>query len=135
MKALDTPVLLAILHDSPGAKELLKSLHGEEIATTELNLFELGVIAANARATTRASREDALARLRRRVTVLPVTSQSVAVAAKHAPTGARSGGWTRLILGVLVAAGCAEWITTKAYAPARGKLPIRVRTFGTQYSK
>ncbi len=130
MKALDTPVLLAILHDAPGAKELLKSLHGEEIATTELNLYELRVIAASSRAASRASREDALAKLRRRLTVLPVTSESVGEAVKRVPVGTHPGGWTRLILGVLVAAGCAEWITTKPYAAVKGKLPIRVKTFG-----
>ena len=41
MKGLDTPVLLAILHDQDGAKALLHSLRGEELATTEINLFEL----------------------------------------------------------------------------------------------
>ena len=45
MKALDTPVLLEILHDSPRVKELLKGLRGEELATTEINLFELRLLA------------------------------------------------------------------------------------------
>ena len=67
MKALDTPVLLAMLHDAAGAKELLKSLRGEELATTELNLFELRALASEGPRAQRESRETALARLRRRV--------------------------------------------------------------------
>jgi predicted nucleic acid-binding protein len=130
MKALDTPVLLDILHDAHGAKELLQSLHGEEIATTELNLFELRLVAAVGSGPARNLRENALAKLRRRLTVLPVTSDGVAAAGKYLGLSSRSGDSTALVWGVLSAAGCSEWITTKPYAPPKGKFPFRVRIFG-----
>ena len=127
MKAFDTPVLLAILHDAPSVKGLLRALRGEELATTELNLFELRVVAAAAPAAERAARETALARLRRRITVLPVTAQSVSEAGRHLRGDYRKDPWRALALGTLAAAGCSEWITTRAYAPAKGKLPMKVR--------
>lgn len=127
MKALDTPVLLAILHDSPTGRELLKSLRGEELATTELNLYELRATAAGGPPAARTARDTALARLRRRITVLPITAQSVSEAGRYLHGAYRNDPWRPLILGTLAAAGCSEWITTRAYAPAKGKLPFKVR--------
>ncbi len=127
MKALDTPALLSILHDTAAGRELLKSLRGEEIATTELQMFELRVLAAHAGPAERAARETALAKLRRRLTVLPVTAESVSEAGRFLRADPRGTGGAALVWGTLAAAGCSEWITTKLYAPSRGKFPFKVR--------
>jgi predicted nucleic acid-binding protein len=127
MKALDTPVLLAILHDCPSAKELLKGLRGEELGTTELNMFELKVLAGEGARAVRESRETALARLRRRITVLSVTPDAVREAGCLLRGKRSILDYQPLVWGTLVAAGCGEWITTKAYAPPKGSLPFKVR--------
>ncbi|MGA8302531.1 MAG: PIN domain-containing protein [Thermoplasmata archaeon] len=126
MKGLDTPVLLAILHDSPPAKELLKGLRGEELATTEINIFELGVLAAAAPRRLRGGREATLSRLRRRLTVLAIGPESVREAARCAKGNSRAD-YQSLVWGTLAGAGCDEWITTRAFAPAKGVVPFKLR--------
>jgi predicted nucleic acid-binding protein len=127
MKALDTPILLELLHDSPAAKLLLKSLRGEEIACTEMNVYELEVLAAEGPKRHRSAREAALARLRRRVTVLPLTGDAAREAARLVRSRSGGSGYLPLAWGALVAAGCSELITTRAFAPMRGSLPLKVR--------
>jgi predicted nucleic acid-binding protein len=127
MKALDTPVLLELLHDSPAAKPLLKSLRGEELACTELNLYELEAIAAEGPKQQRSAREAALARLRRRVTVLPLTGDAAREAARLVRSRPGTSGYLPLAWGALVAAGCSEMITTRGFAPPKGTPPIKVR--------
>ncbi|MGA8542217.1 MAG: PIN domain-containing protein [Thermoplasmata archaeon] len=127
MKALDTPVLLEILHDSPRVKELLKGLRGEELATTEINLFELRLLAVQGGRTQREARETALARLRRRITVLPVTAESVRAAGPYLTDKSSSRDFRALVWGTLAAAGCGEWITSRSFAPPKGGLPFKVR--------
>ncbi len=127
MKGLDTPVLLAILHDQASARALLRTLRGEELATTELNMFELSVLAAGGPRPERPSRETALARLRRRITVLPITADSVREAGRFVKVAARRPDYQALVWGTLAAARCAEWITTRRFAPPRGPLPFKVR--------
>ncbi len=127
MKALDTAVLLAILHDSPSAKELLKSLRGEELATTELNIFELRTLAAEVPRPQRESRETALARLRRRVTVLPITPEAVRESGRFLKGKPRTADYQALVWGTLAAAGCSEWITARPFPPPKGILPFKVR--------
>jgi predicted nucleic acid-binding protein len=127
MKGLDTPILLALLHDSKGAKELVKCLRGEEAATTEINVYELKVLAGGVAAVQRESREAALARLRRRVTVLPITADSLREAGRFLKGTTRPVGYQPLVWGTLVAAGCAEWITSRPFAPPRVGLPFKVR--------
>jgi len=127
MKALDTPILLAILHDSPSAKDLLKGLRGEELATTELNMYELAVLSAEGSRAHLAAREAALARLRRRLTVLPITSESLRGVGRLTRTKGQAPSYLPLIWGTLAAAGCAEWITTKAFSPSKGDVPFKVR--------
>jgi predicted nucleic acid-binding protein len=127
MKGLDTPVLLGILHDSGSAKELLKGLRGGELATTELNMFELKVLAAEEARPMREGRETALARLRRRITVLPITPDSVREAARYLTRKGHLGDYQPLVWGTLSSVGCAEWITTRAFAPPKGSWPFKVR--------
>lgn len=127
MKGLDTPVLLALLHDAPVAKDLLKSLRGEEIATTELNMFELRTLASGGSRAQRESRETALVRLRRRITVLPITPEAVAETGRFLRARGRPSDYQPLVWGALSAAGCGEWITTKPFAPPKGALPFKVK--------
>jgi predicted nucleic acid-binding protein len=120
VKGLDTPILLAILRDLPAARALLKELRGEEIATTEINLFELHTLARTAPRNLRASRIAALQRLRRRVTVLPVTAAAVEEAARlEGSTHEPRRPYEPLIWGTLRAAGCDLWITTRSHAPPK----------------
>ncbi|MGC1837664.1 MAG: PIN domain-containing protein [Candidatus Acidiferrales bacterium] len=127
MKALDTPVLLAVLHDSPMAKDLLKSLRGEEIATTELNMFELRALASEVPRAARQGRDSALVRLRRRISVLPVSPEAVHEAGRYLHLKGASASYQSLVWGTLSAAGCGEWITTRGFAPPKGGLPFRIR--------
>ena len=127
MKALDTPVLLAILHDIPSARELLKGLRGEELASTELNLYELAVLSAEGPRARLSARETAVARLRRRITVLPITAESVRDASRIARAKGSGTGYLPLVWGTLAAAGCSEWITTRPFAPPKGAVPFKIR--------
>lgn len=127
MKGLDTPVLLEILHGSPASKGLLKSLRGEELATSELNVFELNLLAARGGKTSRAARIRSLTNLRRRISVIPVGPGAVEAASRLAGGRLPGSGYAALVWGTMIAAGCQEWITTKAYAPARGLPGMRVR--------
>lgn len=131
MKGLDTPVLLAILRGRPEARRLLRTLHGEELCTTELNLFELEVTARREAAAGRERRLAVLERLRRKLSVLPIDGRAVQAAAARLPAKLPAGieptPW--LIAGALEANGCAEWITRPG-----GKLPdgfhVKVRISG-----
>jgi predicted nucleic acid-binding protein len=127
MKGLDTSVLLTILHDTPSAKELLRTLRGEELATTELNMFELRTLAAEGPRAQRSGRETALARLRRRVTVLSITADSVQGAGRFYKGSYRAPDYQPLVWATLAAAGCGEWITMRKYAPPKGTLPFKLR--------
>jgi predicted nucleic acid-binding protein len=128
VKALDTPALLAILHDTPAGRELLKSLRGEEVGTTELQMFELRALIAAGSSGDRATRETALARLRRRISVLPITSEAVGESGRFLKSARHGTPFQALVFGALAAAGCSEWITTRAHAPPKGKYPFRLRT-------
>ncbi len=127
MKALDTPVLLEILHGGAAAKELLRSLRGEEVATTEINLFELAVLAADGPKAGREVRETALLRLRRRITVLPITAEAVREASRLLRAHSPSEPGSVLVWGALAAAGCGEWVTTRPFAPPQRPRPFKVR--------
>jgi predicted nucleic acid-binding protein len=127
MKGLDTPILLSILHDTSSAKELVKSFRGEELATTELNMFELRTLAAEGPRAQRNRRETALARLRRRITVLPITADSVQGAGRFKKGSFRATDYQPVVWATLAAAGCGEWVTTRKYAPLKGTLPFKLR--------
>ena len=112
MKALDTSVLLAILEGEPGSRSLLKRLQGTEVATTEANLLELAILAARGPERDRRARRDALARLRHRVTVLPIEARGVDAAAIHlGRTKDCSNPSVLAMLGTLEAVGCEELLT------------------------
>jgi predicted nucleic acid-binding protein len=127
MKGLDTPILLGILHDAAGMKELLRALRGDELATTELNLFELEALSAAAPKSQRAARQTGLARLRRRLTVLPITPEGTRESSRFLYEQGGGGDYRALVWGTMAAAGCAEWITTRVHAPPRKGCPFKVR--------
>lgn len=118
MKGLDTPVLLGILHGAPSVRALLSTLSGEELATTELNMIELAAIGAQGGARARRERLQALERLRRRVTVLPIDRRAADQLTQNAPA-ARSAADLQLhaMLAAFEAAGCSHVL-------AEGKTPL-----------
>jgi len=126
MKALDTPVLLALLEGALGTKELLRRLHGEELATTEANLLELEYIVARGPAKHRGSRRDAITRLRRKITVLPIDARAVEACSHHLGKGAEAAPpLVGAMMGALEASGCAELLTRDPFAP-EGRWKVRV---------
>jgi predicted nucleic acid-binding protein len=127
MKGLDTPLLLAVLRGDSGGRELVRSLSDEELVTTEVNLLELELLARADPTPGRERRLDALDRLRKKLTVLPIDESAV-----RRGTVAHAG-WIRtgllpqrMILGALEAAGCSEWFTSKELA-ASGGLHLKMR--------
>ena len=122
MKAFDTPVLLDLLRGAPSARRFVRSLGNEEIATTELNLWELGVLAIQDKTPGRERRLAALGRLRRKLLVLPIEARSVEAALRLTPTASRSA----LIRGTLEAHGCTEWVTVREVASPTGRGPLRI---------
>ena len=127
MKALDTGVLLALLEGSAKARDVVRKLRGVELATTEVNLVELGYLAGGSRRVT-ATRLNALEKLRHRLTVLPIDSRGAREAIAIVSAARRPlAPSVAVMVGALRAAGCEELITDDA-----GSLPteagLRVRT-------
>jgi predicted nucleic acid-binding protein len=113
MKALDTSVLLALLEGDRSATELVRKLGGVEIATTEANLLELAYLARRGSARVRARRHEALDRLRRKVTILPIDQRAVSEAERCVLKGEHpSSPLVAGMLGALETAGCDELYTT-----------------------
>lgn len=127
MKALDTPVLLSMLHGAPAARSLLKSLAGEELATTEANLLELSTLAARSPGGSRAQRIRGVERLRRRLTVLPIDAGAGAEISGRLSGDRSPGPLVWAMYGALQAHGCSELITdTKGSLPS-GHWRFKVR--------
>lgn len=126
MKGLDTPVLLEILEGRASTKKLLAHLEGEEVGTTELNLFELAAIARNLGTSGLERRLAAVDRLRRGLTVLPLDDRASRVAAAKWRAGGQGlSDATWLVFGALEANGCTEWITSRS--SGFPKIPTKVR--------
>ncbi len=114
MKALDTPVLLALLEGDASVKALLRRLRGVEIATTEANLLELSYLAAHGDARTRGERREVLERLRRKITVLPIDAPAVDQSGRHLGKGGERLAPLRLgMFGALEVGGCDELFSTE----------------------
>jgi predicted nucleic acid-binding protein len=129
MKGLDTPVLLSLLEGAPKSRALVRALAGEELATTEVNLFEIELLGRRDRSPGRERRMQALERLRRKLTVLPIdeeTTRRAAAIAASARQGAPEGTW--LCLGAAEAHGCSEWITNAAGMPPDSSARIKIST-------
>jgi predicted nucleic acid-binding protein len=135
MKALDTSVLLALLHGDPKARELIRRLRGVEVATSELNLLELHALIARGPPRGRVHRREALDRLRRSLTVLPMDGRAAERAARRA-TKEDLRTTPPLLLGVLAtleAFGCEELITSEP-GSVQGRWPFRMTKFGTSHT-
>jgi predicted nucleic acid-binding protein len=129
VKGLDTPVLLALLEGAPKARALVRALAGEELATTEVNLFEIELLSRRDKSPGRERRTQTLERLRRKLTVLPIDEESARKAAAIAATArktAAEGVW--LCLGAAEAHGCSEWITSASAEPPAHSGRVKVTT-------
>ncbi len=136
MKGLDTPALLALLEGRPETRSMLDDLGGEELCTTEVNLFELEAIARSGPSPGRARRLAALDRLRRKVTVLPVDERGArAAAAIAAANRVVLSGSTWLVVGTLWASGAGEVLTTPSSGLPALKLPVKVISVRRKRSK
>ncbi len=126
MKALDTWALLGILEGEAFAKKLLKQLRGVEVATTEVSLLELSILAEVGSAKGRAARRASVERLRRKLTVLPVDSKAVSEAGHRGSVKLRGEELLRLLeWGALEANGCEEVFTRSKITPG-GRWRFRV---------
>jgi len=129
MKALDTSVLLALLEGDRSARDLVHKLRDVEVATTEANLLELAYLAGRGLPRVRARRREALGRLRRKLTVLPIDARSVAEAENCIVRGdAPVSPLVAAMLGSLEAAGCDELFTTDPQE-CRGRWRFQVTRF------
>lgn len=129
MKALDTPVLLSVLRDRAKVRALLTSMAGHELATTEVNLLELELLARADASRGLEKRLAALERLRRRLTVLPIDERATRAASALARSAPRTTSPNVLLmLGAIEAASCSEWVTNRhgAELGVRGKVKVRV---------
>ncbi|MFZ0892759.1 MAG: PIN domain-containing protein [Thermoplasmata archaeon] len=120
MKALDTSALLALLEGDRGAKGLLQRLRGVEVATTEINLLELGYAAAKGPVRDRVARRAILTRLRRKLTVLPLDDKAVEEANTRLAKGAGMPPLRLAMLSILEVNGCEELVSSETN-PLQGK--------------
>jgi predicted nucleic acid-binding protein len=117
MRALDTPVLLDLLRGAPSARAVLRASGAEEVATTEVNLWELGRLASADGGAGRDRRLAALDRLRRKLLVFPVDASTVVAAGRSRDARFdRLSPISELILRTVENHGCTEWVTTREVA-------------------
>jgi predicted nucleic acid-binding protein len=136
MKGLDTPVLLGLLRGSRGARELVRRLGGEELATTEVNMFELEVLARADPSPGRDRRLAALEKLRRRLTVVPIDRAAASAGARSVSARAAAAATPgSLVLGALEAAGCSELFTVPGAIPKPTGGKVRIRPYRASPSK
>ncbi|MCI4346888.1 MAG: PIN domain-containing protein [Thermoplasmata archaeon] len=126
MRAVDTPVLLDLLRQRPAARKLMRELGSEEVGITELNLFELHLLAESQGRAGLEKRRSALGRLRGRVTVLPIDEPTVENASRGGTAELKLSWTSRLILASLETHGCSEWHTTRDVAPPSKLGRVRV---------
>ncbi len=118
MKALDASALALVLEGDTGAKTALRSLRGHEVATTEVAMLELALLARQGPKKVQAARRDVLERLRQKLTVLPIDSRASGEGLRRArgrlgrPELLQLAEW-----GALEAAGCEEIFTASRRGP------------------
>jgi predicted nucleic acid-binding protein len=135
MKGLDTSVLLALLEGDPGSKDFLRRLRGEEVATTEANLLELEYLAVRGPGRHRGARKEAVARLRRKITVLPIDERAVEACSHRLGKGAEAvPPLVGAMMGALEAAGCEELLTHDP-PPKMGKWKVRISRIQFHHTK
>ena len=125
MKALDTPILLALLEGDRAAQDAIRRFRGHEVATTEANLLEL-VLIAGGTGHARGARREAIGRLRRRLTVLPLDASAVNEIGRRAADKelARLPLHVLAMLGALEASGCEELLTDQTALPGKWRFKI-----------
>lgn len=129
MKALDTSVLLALLEGDRSARELVRKLREVEVATTEANFLELAYLAAHGPPRQRGRRREALGRLRRKLTVLPIDPRAVTEAESNILRGdTPASPLLAGMLGAFEAAGCDELFTADPHE-CRGRWRFQVTRF------
>lgn len=129
MKALDTPLLVDLLRGRPSAWKFLDRHRAEELLTTEINLYELELMARRGPPAGRERRLAAVASLRRKLTVLPINDRATGLAIRGSSAG-KSTIAEALMHSAAEAAGCGSWVTTrwgKVPRPAGG---LRVEYVG-----
>jgi predicted nucleic acid-binding protein len=126
MKALDTPVLLSLLEGDAAARDAVRRLRGHELATTEVNLLELTVLAATGGARSGVARRAAIARLRRKMTVLPIDGRAIEEAGRRVSPkdAARIPPHLLAMAGTLEANGCDELLTSGLALPGRWRFRV-----------
>lgn len=135
MKALDTSVLLALLEGDRAARDLLRKLREVEVVATEVNFLELAYLASHGPPKARAQRREALGRLRRKLTVLPIDARAVAEGERSILKGdGPSLPLVAAMLGALEAAGCDELFTSDPQ-DCRGRWRFRITRFTRRVSK
>jgi predicted nucleic acid-binding protein len=135
VKALDTPVLLEILRGSPRARRWVRELGAEEIATTELNLWELAVLAIEDPSRGLDQRLTALDRLRRKLLVFPMDVRAMQSAVRLRQRRRRvPTSLAELIVGTLEAHGVSEWVTVDGAWSGDPPAGLRVVRFGSRVS-
>ena len=128
MKGFDTPVLLGLLRGDPVARQLVRRLQGEELATTEWNLLELEILARSDPTPGREHRRAALEKLRRRLTVLPIDQRAVAAVAGMRPSGTLGHSLAvTAILAAMESRGCTEWFTDAKTARKAPRTRVKVQ--------
>jgi predicted nucleic acid-binding protein len=128
MRALDTPVLLRLLRGDPTARALARKIGAEELATTEINLWELTVLATEDRRPGRERRLEAIERLRRKLGVLPVDAAALAAATRRRREATDRGETpsVALMIAALVGHGIEELITTRESRPWSASVGLRI---------
>jgi len=134
VKGLDSSILLGLLHGDPAVRNLLRRLGDLELATTEANLLELSWVAARVSAHAR-RRRDALDRLRRKITVLPIDSRAVDRASlRLGREGAPIPPLIGAMFGAFEASGCDELFTRERIRDL-GKWRFKVTRIGDSNPK
>ena len=126
MKALDTSVLLGLLEGDGASRALVGRLRGVEVATTEANLLELALIAGHGPARIQRSRREVLARLRRKLTVLPIDGRAIELATRRLDrSNEPTPPLVLAMLGALESSGCDElFVREPVRVSPRWKLKI-----------
>lgn len=122
MKGIDTPVLVDLLRGRAAAWESVLSGQPEELATTEINLFELETLARREGKAGLDRRLAAVRHLRQKVSVLAVderASNRASLFAVSDKSGAPPLDW--LVVAAAETSGCTTWLTTGA-----SRLPAKV---------
>jgi predicted nucleic acid-binding protein len=111
MKVLDTPVLLGLLRGEPAARAYVRAQGAEELATTEIALWELACLARLDPSPGRDRRLAAVARLRRKLLVLPVDAAASEASGRLPPPSRGVPPLTLLSLAAAIGHGGTVFVT------------------------